>query len=153
MARLEEQIEAEAKEQQVGMNDLHQRLLSLAYVAQRGSHPGIADRILQRHATQMMEIGNPVTVKLLGVVLARQQLDQGHPENVAGRLRVQLDGTELYQARVVLRDAYRAMGNKQAADEQNRWLVANGGRAWAEVVIAQQLQPINVLDLMASQPG
>lgn len=153
VARLEEQIRAEEEEQLVGVNDLHQRLLSLAYVAQRGSRPGIADRVLQRHATQMIEVGNPVTVKLLGVVLARQQLDQGHPENVAGQLRVQLDGTELYQARVVLRDAYRAMGDKQAADEQNRWLAANGGRAWAEVVIAQQLQPINVLDFMASQPG
>ncbi|KRG77990.1 hypothetical protein ABB30_06210 [Stenotrophomonas ginsengisoli] len=152
-ARFEAQISEEMKQEQLGINDLHQRLLSLAYVAQRGSQPGIADGIVQRHSAKMMEIGNPVTVKLLGVVLARQQLDQGHPENVIERLRAQLDGTELYQARVVLRDAYQRMGNLREADEQSRWLARNGGRAWAEVVISQQLQPINVLDLMASQPG
>ena len=137
----------------MGLNDLYLRLLVLAYVAQRGGEQAIADSLIRRHANQMMELGNPVTIKLLGVVLARQQLDQGKPEAVIERLRTQLDGTELYQARVVLRDAYRAMGDVAAEQQQQRWLLNNAGRAWAEMVIAQQLQPLNILDLKASQPG
>lgn len=151
--RLEALVAEELDNEQLGVNDLYLRLLVLAYVAQRGGEQAIADSLIRRHANQMMELGNPVTIKLLGVVLARQQLDQGKPEAVIERLRTQLDGTELYQARVVLRDAYRAMGDVAAEQQQQRWLLNNAGRAWAEMVIAQQLQPINILDLKASQPG
>lgn len=126
---------------------LYLRLLGLTYLAQRGGQSALAEQWLQRHHEAIAQNGNPMLVKLLSVVQARLLLQQGHPQQALDHLSAQLDGAELYQARVVMRDAYRALGQDAQVAVQQQWLLDQAGRAWAEVIGSQQLQPLNVLDL------
>lgn len=130
-------------------HDLDQRLLALAYIAQRSGQTAFARPILARHQERISQIGNPMLIKMLALVQAREMLDLGQPERALEHLAAQLDGTELYQAHVVMRDAYRALGQEDQAVVQQDWLRNQAGRAWAETIGNSQLQPLNALDLRA----
>lgn len=128
-------------------HDLDQRLLALAYIAQRSGQPAFARPILARHQERISQIGNPMLIKMLTLVQAREMLDLGQPERALEHLAAQLDGTELYQAHVVMRDAYQALGQEDHVVAQQEWLRNQAGRAWAETIGNNQLQPLNALDL------
>ena len=130
---------------------LYLRLLALAYVAQRGGQPQMARKWLEDHHDDMAQSGNPMVVKLLSVVHARNLLELGQAQQALDHLSAQLDGAELYQARVVMRDAYRVLGQGDDVATEQAWLRDQAGRAWAEVIGSQQLQPLNVLDLAAAR--
>lgn len=130
---------------------LYLRLLALAYVAQRGGQPQMARKWLEDHHDDMAQSGNPMVVKLLSVVHARNLLELGQAQQALDHLSAQLDGAELYQARVVMRDAYRVLGQDDDVATEQAWLRDQAGRAWAEVIGSQQLQPLNVLDLAAAR--
>lgn len=128
-------------------HDLDQRLLALAYIAQRAGQSALATALLSRHQERISQVGNPMLIKMLTLVQARAMLDQGQPGRALEHLAAQLDGTELYQTHVVMRDAYRALGQEQLVAAEQKWLREQAGRAWAETIGSQQLQPLNALDL------
>ena len=130
---------------------LYLRLLALAYVAQRGGQPQLARKWLEDHHDEMAQSGNPMVIKLLSVVHARNLLELGQAQQALDHLSAQLDGAELYQARVVMRDAYRVLGRNDDVATEQAWLRDQAGRAWAEVIGSQQLQPLNVMDLAAAR--
>lgn len=62
------------------------------------------------------------------------------------RLQPLLDGTELYQARVVLWQALAGQAGTQQQDAR-KWLLAQAGRAYAESAGSYVLQVFNTHDL------
>ncbi len=151
--RVEQAIAQAHAQGDAGVNDLYLRLLALSLVAQNGQQSDLAAGWLGRHQQRMAELGNPLVIKLLSVVQARQLIDIGQVQKAADRLAAQLDGTELYQTRVVLRDAYRLLDRQEDRVRQEEWLVRNAGRAWAEVIASQALQPLNIYALRPLQQG
>ena len=125
------------------------RLLSLAYLAQRQGDVARADALLRDHAALIDAQKSPVIGKWHATVLAMQQLGRNNPAQAEALLRPILDGTEPVQARVVLRDAQRRLGNAEAFNAQNEWLFASRGRAIAELAPMQLMQPLNVHDTLA----
>jgi len=125
------------------------RLLSLAYLAQRQDDVARADALLRDHAALIDAQKSPVIKKWHVTVLAMQQLGRNNPARAEALLRPILDGTEPVQARVVLRDAERRLGNAEAFHAQNEWLFAHRGRAIAEIAPIQLMQPLNVHDTLA----
>lgn len=149
--RIEHNLQADARQGPVPPAPHYLSLLAVAYLGLRGGQPQLAERILERHQAGMAQNGHPAVVKLLSVVHARRLLEQGRAQQALDHLSSQLDGAELYQARVVMRDAYRALGQDDGVPTQQAWLRDQAGRAWAEVIGGQQLQPLNVLDLAAAR--
>ncbi len=125
------------------------RLLSLAYLAQRQGDFARADALLRAHAALIKAQKSPVVGKWHAVVLAMQQLGRNQPAQAESLLRPLLDGTEPVQARVVLRDVQRRLGNAESFHEQNEWLFAHRGQAIAEPAAMQLMQPLSVHDTLA----
>lgn len=61
-------------------------------------------------------------------------------------LQSNLDGSELYLSRVVMRDLALSQKDAQLLREQQQWLEEHRGQAMAEVVLAQLLQPLYVTE-------
>ena len=131
------------------LSDRLQRMLSLAYLAQRQGDTARADGLLRDHAGLIAAQTNPVVVKWNAIVLAMQQVGRSQPAKAEALLRPILDGSEPLQARVVLRDVQRRLGNVEAFNAQNEWLFAHRGRAIAELAPLQLMQPLNVHDTLA----
>jgi len=125
------------------------RLLSLAYLAQRQGDTARADVLLRDHAALIAAQSSPLIAKWNAIVMAMQQLGRNEPAKAEALLRPILDGSEPVQARVVLRDAQRRLGNAEGFNAQNEWLFANRGRAIAELAPIQLMQPLNVHDALA----
>lgn len=120
--------------------------LVAAYLAQRAGNTVVAERVLPRLARWEEPLENTVFAKMLDVVRAENERLRGDPEAAIHRLKSQLDGTELLQARVALRSALAAAGRHGDAREQSRWLLEHRGRAYMEANAAQVLQTLNVAD-------
>ncbi|MFL9583872.1 putative peptide modification system cyclase [Stenotrophomonas sp. AB1(2024)] len=125
------------------------RMLSLAYLAQRQGDTARADALLRNHAALIAAQKSPVIGKWYAIVLAMQQLGRNQPVQAEALLRPILDGTEPVQARVVLREVQRRLGNAETFHAQNEWLYAHRGRAIGEVAPMQLMQALNVHDMLA----
>ncbi|MBO9829725.1 putative peptide modification system cyclase [Xanthomonas sp. A2111] len=91
---------------------------------------------------------NDATVRRLAtLVQARQLVREGQPLQAAALLRPGLDGSELFQARIVMREALAAMGDTTAARIQDNAIARTRGRAYAEVAVGSIFQPLNIADI------
>src|SRR5690606_3352746 len=122
------------------------RYTVLAYLAQRSGHPALAAQSLRWLVPEAQRIRNRQLDKIVALVRARQLGLEGRAAEGIELLKPQLDGTELVQARVVMRELARAAGDAAAVTEQEQWLRAHHGQALAEIVAEQVLQPLNVVD-------
>ena len=126
------------------------RFAVLTYVAQRDGHEAFAASCLQWLEPEVGKLDNRLLDGMLTVVRANQMRIAGKVQDGIDLLRPQLDGSELLQARVVMRDLERAAGNVAAVAEQEGWLRAHRGQALGEVAVAQRLQPLNVSDVSSA---
>ncbi len=131
------------------LSDRLLRTLSLVYLAQRQGDLARADALLREHEALFAAQKSPVIGKWHAVALAMQQLGRNQPAKAEALLRPVLDGTEPVQARVVLRDVQRRLGNAEEFQKQNEWLFAHRGQAIAELAAMQLMQPLNVHDTLA----
>ncbi|MBN6150608.1 putative peptide modification system cyclase [Xanthomonas sp. AmX2] len=90
--------------------------------------------------------GDATAHRMAIVVQANQLLSEGHPDQAVALLKPELDGQELFQARVVMRDALARMGDASAALEQDKAIAGARGLAYAEVAGSFIFQPLNVAD-------
>ncbi|WP_102947170.1 putative peptide modification system cyclase [Stenotrophomonas sp. VV52] len=132
-----------------GMPDRMLRLLSLVYLAQRQGDHALADRLLAEYDPLLVKQKSPVIGKWRTVVQAMQKMGQGTPAQGVALLKPLMDGNEPVQARVVLREAYRQLGDVPEFHKQNEWLFENRGRAIAEVANTQLMQALNVHDMVS----
>jgi hypothetical protein len=118
----------------------------LIYVAQRAGHVDLAGSWLRRFEGDSANSQNQLVAKMTLVVRANQLRLEGKSEEAGELLRPQLDGSELVQAHVVMREIERAKGSEVGVGEHERWLRANRGRALAEVAASQVMQTLNVAE-------
>ena len=123
------------------------RYALLTYLAQREGHVDLATGWLRWLEGENAELQSRVVGKILVVVRANQLRLEGRPEEAGELLRPQLDGTELLQARVVMREIERDRGNAAGVEENQRWLRDNRGRALAEMAATQAMQTLNVVEV------
>ncbi|WP_367344779.1 putative peptide modification system cyclase [Stenotrophomonas bentonitica] len=131
------------------LSDRLLRMLSLAYLAQRQGDFARADALLRQHGALLAAQKSPLIAKWHAVVLAMQLLGRDQPAQADALLRPILDGTEPVQARVVLREAQRRLGNAEEFQKQNEWLFNHRGQAFAELAPMQLMQPLSVRDTLA----
>ena len=130
------------------LSDRVSRMLMLVYLAQRQGNTALADALLRDHDALAAQLKNPVVSKWRTIVLAMQQIGRNQPARAEALLLPLMDGTEPVQARVVLREAQRRLGNAESFQKQNEWLFAHRGRAFAEVAVMQLMQPLSVHDTL-----
>ena len=121
------------------------RMAALSYIAQRSGETALARRWMDWLEPQVAGSGNPMAEKMLAIARANQLRLEGKVEEGIARLTPQLDGSELVQARLVMRDLYRDGMRADEAAAQDAWLHARRGRAWAEPALAQLLLPLNAM--------
>ena len=117
-----------------------------AYGAQRAGHAEVATRLLEPLRTASNELNDARCAELVTIVEANSERLAGANALAVKRLQPLLDGTELYQARVVLWQALDAQKGAQQQDARN-WLLAQAGRAYAESAGSYVLQVFNTYDL------
>lgn len=120
--------------------------LVAGYLAQRAGHSSVATKVLKAIEPWEKRLSGTVVNKMAVVVRAENQRLAGNPEAAIQTLKVELDGTELVQARVAMFAALRAAGRETEALEQADWLLDHRGRAYMEANASQVLQTLNVLD-------
>lgn len=123
------------------------RYAVLAYLAQRSGQPALAGRCLEWLVPEAQRLRNRQLDKIVALVRANQLRLEGRPVEGVELLKPHLDGTELVQARVVMRELAPAAG------EHGRWLREHRGQALGEVIAEQVLQPLNVVDVAAGSPA
>ncbi|MCR6685955.1 putative peptide modification system cyclase [Pseudoxanthomonas sp.] len=123
------------------------RYAVLAYLAQRSGQVALASRCLDWLEPEALRMRNRQVDKIVTLVRANQLRLDGRVADGVELLKPQLDGTELVQARVVMRELARDGGDLSGIAEQERWLHEHHGQALAEVVAEQVLQPLNLVDV------
>lgn len=116
------------------------------YGAQRAGHPEVAVRLLEPLRTASKALNDARCAELITIVEANGERLAGQQEQAVKRLQPLLDGTELYQARVVLWQALAGQAGTQQQDAR-KWLLAQAGRAYAESAGSYVLQVFNTHDL------
>jgi putative peptide modification system cyclase len=120
--------------------------LVAAYLAQRSGYSSVANRVLEALEQWEQPLAGTVFEKMAIVVRAENERLAGHPEEAIRRLKGELDGTELVQARVAMHASLTAAGHDEEALVHAEWLLSHRGRAYMEANAAQVLQTLNVLD-------
>ncbi|MFD0739854.1 putative peptide modification system cyclase [Lysobacter koreensis] len=120
--------------------------LTATYLAQRAGRGDVADKAMQKLAKQVAESGDPRLAQMLQIIRAGQLRLAGNAPAAVAQLERLMDGSELFQAHVALRDALRAAGRYDEALREDRWLAARRGLAYVELTGAQAQQAINVAD-------
>ncbi|WP_238389700.1 putative peptide modification system cyclase [Pseudoxanthomonas koreensis] len=122
------------------------RYALLTYLAQQDGHAGLAAGWLRWLEPEAAGAKNRIVDKMLVVVRANQLRLEGRLEEAGEMLLPQMDGTELVQVRVVMREVERDRGNLEGVQAQQRWLDENQGRVLAEVAASQVMQVMNVVE-------
>jgi putative peptide modification system cyclase len=120
--------------------------LALAYSAQRNGNRDVARRFMPRLTKLSADIGDPRLLQMIEIVGATAAHLEGKPQEAVERLRRLVDGSELFQAHVALRDALSATGRHEDALREDRWIARRRGLAYVEPVGGQVLQALNVAD-------
>ncbi len=137
-----------------GAADRTERLyfaLAATYLAQRAARGDVSERNLPRLAKLVSQVDDPRTDEMLTILRASQRRLDGDADAAAALLEPMIDGHELFQVHAALRDALRAGGHREAAQQQDRWLAEHRGRAYAEQAGVYVLQATNVAD--TATPG
>ena len=122
-----------------------------ALLAQRMGDNKLAAEVIRHVQGQGKVASNPPIGALLRILDARQALQKKEPAKAIDLLLPMVDGTELFQVRVALQDAYTAAGEPEKALAQARWLKASRGRAYSEFGGCKWCQqPLNVSDARLS---
>ena len=127
--------------------------MAMAYSAQRANAQGVVKRWLPDLQQAAAEINDPRASQLLQIILAGQARIGGDPDKAVAMLEGLLDGHELFQVHVALRDSLAAAGKGADAQRQVRWLAANRGLAYAEAAGSYTLQAMNVHDSRNARLG
>lgn len=120
--------------------------LASLYLAQR---QGMEKKVAQKlpKITRIVDVVDSQRVReLLGIVEAGQLRLRGQPSAAILKLQEMIDGHELFQVHVALRDALLADGHTEQALAEDRWIASRRGLAYAEPAGAQALQLLNVVD-------
>ncbi|HET7370280.1 MAG TPA: putative peptide modification system cyclase [Gammaproteobacteria bacterium] len=120
--------------------------LAAAYLDQRQGNFDLAKDVIAQADPLVREVAEPMSRQLLEVVKAGQLRLTGNPNAAVHALRRQVDGHELFQVHVALRDALEAAGNYEDALLQDEWLAEHRGLAYIEGAGDQALQALNVAD-------
>ena len=120
--------------------------ISSAYLAQRAGKSRLTETTLQKLGDLVDQIADPAAVQMFTVLQAGRHRLSGDPERAVNLLRPLVDGRELFQVHVALRDAFRASGSHEEALEQGEWIAAHRGRAYMEAAGDLALQAMNVAD-------
>jgi len=116
------------------------------YLAQRAGNPAVAKKVLAALQPTEGTYAGTVVEKMLAVVRAGDLRLAGRPADAVRLLSERIDGTELFQARVALRDALVDAGDHEQALVHSEWLSTHRGLAYVESNAAQVAQSINVMD-------
>jgi putative peptide modification system cyclase len=125
--------------------------LAVAYMAQRSGHAGVVSSTLPNLAERVHAMGDPRAEQMLVIVEAGQLRLAGNADKAIPQLQALIDGHELYQAHVALRDALIAAGRNHDALREDQWLTTHRGRAYAEAAGGYSLQSLNVADTTLSR--
>ncbi|MFC3552403.1 putative peptide modification system cyclase [Lysobacter cavernae] len=120
--------------------------LSAAYLAQRGGDATLGQQAIRDFAPLVAGLGDPNTSSLYVIVQAGQARLAKQPQAAIDLLKAELDGSELFQLHVALRDAYAAAGQGDEVARQADWLQSHRGLAYIEAAGSQVLQAMNVSD-------
>ncbi|WP_367381048.1 putative peptide modification system cyclase [Stenotrophomonas cyclobalanopsidis] len=117
-----------------------------AYGAQRADHVQVADDLLPALRELADSVDDLRSRQMVTLVEANADRLQGHAAEALARLQPLLDGTELFQARVV-RWQTLAAEHDPGELEARQWLLANAGRAYAESAGSYVMQLVNTSEL------
>jgi len=117
-----------------------------AYGAQRADHSQVAGDLLPALKELSDSVGDLRSRQMVTLVEANADRLQGHAAEALARLQPLLDGTELFQARVVRWQALAAE-HDPGEPEARQWLLANAGRAYAESAGSYVMQLVNTSEL------
>jgi putative peptide modification system cyclase len=120
--------------------------LSAALFMQRMGDGGLvpATRAVLRRRKDLTAV--PAVAELSAVLDAERLRLKGRSGEAIRLLAPLVDGSERYQTRVALAEAYAASGKHALALKQTRWLANNRGLAYIEQGCGQCMQPLNVAD-------
>jgi len=121
-------------------------LLGVVYLAQRDGQRELASRLLRDNMQVLQAQRSPVTRRWLAVTQAMEKLQQGQADQALRLLSPLMDGSEPYQAHVVMLHAHRMLNDAPAVKVQQDWLANHRGVAIAEVPAMQLWQALNVHD-------
>ena len=120
--------------------------IAAGILAQRMGDRSIALEIMQRLNKRQDLLKTPPLDALFVVLRANDLRLSGEPAAAIELLKPLINGSEPFQAHVALLDSYAAVGSKQKALEEARWLIRSRGRAYAEPGCAWCQQSLNVTD-------
>ncbi len=120
--------------------------LSSALLAQRLGDKSTPKKVLDSLNARAELLAVPSVKELIAIVSAEQARLAGRPQEAVALLTLFLTGSEKYQTRVALQEAYAAIGNNSAALEQAQWLQRRRGLAYVEGACGHCLQAMNVAD-------
>ncbi|WP_017911457.1 putative peptide modification system cyclase [Xanthomonas sp. SHU 166] len=123
--------------------------LASVYLLQRSGFKQAPEEL--QELIHLGEISGDATAhRMILLIKAKQFLQEGSPRRAVALLQPQLNGKELFQSRVVMRDALEIIGDSKAALVQDRAIVLGRGRGYAEVSGSSIFQPLNVIDAAAA---
>ena len=120
--------------------------MAAAYLGQRAGHHAPAHRALPKLIPLVEASGDPRARQMLEIVRAGQLRLEGRADTAVSNLQTLVDGHELFQVHVALRDALVEAGEYQAALLENDWLAEHRGLAYGEMAGGFVLQAVNVAD-------
>jgi len=121
------------------------------YMAQRSGHAKLVMHWLPRLQAMVDDLNEARTNQLLLVIKAGEELAAGQAGPALESLEQQLDGTELIQVHVLLRKAYRQMGNTSLSERERQWLLHQRGLAYSENAGAYVMMARNVADVRSAR--
>lgn len=121
------------------------------YGAQRAGHEGVATKLLDQLRAASASINDARCAEMITIIEANAARLAGRNADAVQRLQPLLNGTELYQARVVLWQALAASREQAQAQEARAWLLSQAGRAYAESAGSYVLQVLNTHDLRSAR--
>ena len=120
--------------------------MATLYLAQRQGEQAKVEQALSKVRPLVEAVDSSRVKQLLAIVEAGQLRLQGEPGAAVAKLRGMVDGRELFQVHVALRDALRADGQIDQALREDRWIATRRGLAYGEPAGVQALQLLNVMD-------
>ncbi|MCK7593197.1 putative peptide modification system cyclase [Pseudomarimonas salicorniae] len=120
------------------------RAMLAALLLARNGEPGEARALLARPATVQTAQTHPINADLRSVLEAEVALQEGRASAALDLLQSSLRDTSLVLVRHQALRSALAAGDDEAARRHADWLLANRGRAIAEINHRMVLQPMNV---------
>ena len=121
-------------------------VVAAGILAQRMGDRTIPGEILRRMEEQDGLLKTHPLDALLVALKANDLRLSGDPGGAITLLKPLMDGSEPFQARVALMEAYASASEPQKALEETRWLARSRGRAYTEIGCSWCQQPLNVID-------